>query len=68
MKPDAIKKKVARIDSILDRIERGMYVGESIGNVTDQIAWLWKFRHISYEEMTRLTAKARYVISTFKPE
>lgn len=68
MKPETVQKKVRRINDTLDRMERGLYVGVSIGWVCDQIAWLWKFRHISYAEMTALTAKARYVLSTFKPD
>ena len=68
VKPETIRKKIKRVEDTLDRMEQGLYVGVSIGWVTDQIAWLWKFRHISYEEMTRLTAHARYVISTYKPD
>lgn len=68
VKPETIQKKIKRIDDTLDRMERGLYTGIRIGKITDQIAWLWKFRHISYDEMTRLTARARYVISTYKPD
>lgn len=63
-----MKSKVGQIDNYLDRMEQGLYTGVSIGYVTDQIAWLWKWRKISYEEMSRLTAKARYVISTYMPD
>lgn len=68
IKSDTIQKKIKRVKDTLDRMERGLYVGVSIGWVTDQIAWLWKFRHINYDEMTQLTARARYIISTYKPD
>lgn len=64
----AVEKKVKRVCDTLDRMEKGVYAGATIGWVTDQIAWLWKWRYISYEEMTRLTARARFVISTYKPD
>jgi len=68
IKSETIQKKIKRIEDTLDRMERGLYTGVSIGWVTDQIAWLWKFRYISYDEMTRLTAYARYIIGTYKPD
>lgn len=60
-----VQKKVKRIENILDRMEKGLYTGISIGYVTDQIAWLWKFRYIDYDTLTRLTTRATYVINTF---
>ena len=62
------KKKIEFIWNTLDRIERGQYVGVSIGTVTDMIAWLWKWRKIDYQTLTDMTGKATYVISTFKPD
>ena len=63
MKQDTIKKKVNKIENILDRMEKGLYTGISIGYVTDQIAWLWKFRHISHDEMVKLTDHAISVMN-----
>ena len=61
-------KKVKFVRDTLDRMDQGKWTGVRIGCITDQIAWLWKFRKIDYETMTELTAKARYVISTMKPD
>lgn len=68
MKKSAVDRKVAKIEWILDRMEQGLYTGFTIGWVTDQIAWLYKWRYIDYDLMTHLTAKARYVISTYAPD
>ena len=68
MKPETIDKKVSKLYNTMDRMERGLYTGLSIGWVTDQIAWLWKFRYIDYDEMTKLTARARYIIGTYRPD
>ena len=68
MKKETAKRKVKFIEDNLNRMENGLYTGLSIGQITDTIAWLWKFRHIDYNELTRLTAKARYIISTYKPD
>ena len=65
---DSIRRKVKRIDDTLNRIECGLYTGVSIGSITDEIAWLWKFRYISYEEMQRLTDRAINVIKVYRPD
>lgn len=63
MKQETIEKKVELIRDTLDRMDRGMYAGHTIGWVTDQIAWLWKFRHIDYDTMTELAMHAVYTLS-----
>lgn len=68
IKPQTIEKKIKKIENTLSRMENGLYTDVSIGYITDQIAWLWKYRYIDYDTMTRLTAYARYVISTYKPD
>lgn len=68
VKSETIEKKIKRIEDTLERMERGLYTGVSIGWVTDQIAWLWKFRLINHDKMTDLATHAMYVISTYKPE
>ena len=65
---DTIRRKVKRIDDTLDRMEQGLYTGVSIRTVTDEIFWLFRFRHISCEEMNRLTDKAINVIKVYKPD
>ena len=59
------EKKVNKIENILDRMEKGLYTGISIGYVTDQIAWLWKFRYINSDKLTELTTRTINVINTF---
>lgn len=54
IKPETIKRKIKTIDNTLDKMERGMWTGVSTGYIIDQIAWLWKFKHISRAEMERL--------------
>lgn len=61
----AIEKKVKKIDDVLSRMERGQYVGVPISYITDQIAWLWRWRKIGRKEMVRLTDRATYVISSY---
>ena len=68
IKSETIQKKIKKIENTLNRMGNGLYTGVSIGYITNQIAWLWKYRYISYEEMTELTAYARYIISTYKPD
>lgn len=60
-----VQKKVNRIENILDRMEKGLYTGISIGYISDQIAWLWKFRYIDHDTLTNLTTRVTYVINTF---
>lgn len=62
VKKNTIDRKVKRIEDALTRMENGMYSGVRIGWITDTIVWLWKYRYISYEQLTDLTARARYVI------
>ena len=61
-------KKTEQTEKTLDWIEQGRYVDKPISWATDQIAWLWKFRHISEEKMTELTTKATYIINTYPPD
>lgn len=63
-----VSNKISFVENTLDRMEQGLYTGISIGRITDTIAWLWKYRYINYDQMTKLTAKARYIISTYKPD
>ena len=60
-----ILTKIKEVEKALDRIEQGRYVDKPISWATDQIAWLWKFHHISEEKMTELTTRATYIIDTY---
>jgi hypothetical protein len=62
IKKETISKKIKRVEDALTRMENGMYAGVTVGWITDTIAWLWKFRYIDYDQLTDLTARARYVI------
>lgn len=60
-----------RVQQLLDRMCMGKYTGFTIGQITDRIAWLWKWRKISYEQMTKMTAQARYILgelNAFDPD
>lgn len=60
---DDNKKKIARF-VIID----AEGTAQLNGWVCDQIAWLWKFRYITHEELARLTSKVRYVIYLVHPD
>lgn len=55
-----------RVQNALERMVYGKYTGWTIGQVTDKIAWLWQWRKITYEEMTTMTAQARYILGELK--
>ena len=57
-----------RINRILDRMEAGLYTGIKISSVTDRIAWLWNWKKITEEQKNELTARADYIIRTYKPD
>lgn len=57
-----------RVQTILDRMVDGKYTGFTIGQVVDQIAWLWKWKKITRDEMTLMTAQARYILGECDPQ
>lgn len=57
---------IAQLRETLDRMESGKYTGIKISKVTDQIAWLWKWRKISREEMKELTEQAIRILETMR--
>ena len=63
-----VERKVRWIEDTLDRMERGLYVGVGVCEVTDAIAWLWRFRHIVHATMERLTSEAARIITEAKPD
>ena len=62
IKPETIKKKVKRITCALDHIEKGMYTDVSTEWIINQIAWLWKFRCISHDEMNQLADRVIHIL------
>lgn len=68
MKQETLKKKIKKVEDTLDRMERGLYTGVSIGWVTDQIAWLWKYRYIDHDKLNELTSHAIYVMYLVNPD
>ena len=68
MKPEKVKKIVNTINDYFDRVESGKYVSLPINYITDKIDWLWKFRHITYEQMSQLTSRATYIIENYGDE
>lgn len=57
---------IAQLRETLDRMESGKYTGIKISKVTDQIAWLWKWRKISREEMIELTEQAIRILEVMR--
>lgn len=62
IKKETIERKIKKIEDTLSRMEKGAYTGLSIGWVTDQIDWLWKFRYINENQLNDLCSHATYVI------
>lgn len=59
-------KKIKLLYDTLDRLEQGKYTGISISWCADYIAWLWKFRHISHDELTLLTTRMQHILDLYK--
>ena len=57
-----------RINNILQRMEQGLYTGIKISQVTDRIAWLWRWKKITEEQKDELASRADYIIRTYRPE
>lgn len=68
VKKETITRKVNLIDDYFNRIQEGRWTGLKIQYITDQIVWLWKYRHITEEEMVRLTDRAIYIMDRYRPE
>ena len=49
------------IDNILKAFEGNGYTAQSMYWVTDRIAWCWKFRKITEEQMEELANRATYI-------
>lgn len=54
--------KKERVQEILDKMEQGKYTGFPISQITDNIAWLWKWRKITREEMERMTEQVCIIL------
>lgn len=62
MKKTTIAQRIKRIENELDHMERGLYAGMTTEYIADYVLWLYKYKHISKEEMYRLVDRITYVI------
>ena len=53
---------VKQLHEALDRMERGQYTGFTIGQLTDKIAWLWKWKKNSHDEMEMMALQAIHIL------
>ena len=51
-----------RLQKELDRMSERKYSSFSIGELCNKIAWLWKWKKISYDEMTMMCLQAIRII------
>ena len=54
MKPETLSRKLIRIESNLDKLERNKYADFTVDQIISQIDWLWKYRYIDRATMERL--------------
>ena len=59
------EKDIKRINKALDAMEQGRYAGLKLGWITERIDWLWKFRHITREQMEKLADRTTYIIENY---
>ena len=51
MKEETRQRKIKRLETALDRLERGLFADMSIDQCINTIDWLWRFRYISKEQL-----------------
>ena len=59
--------KKERVQKILDRMERGQYTGFTIEHIVDKITWLWKWRKITHDELTKMTSQVMRILGEDEP-
>lgn len=59
------ERDIKRINQALDAMEAGKYAGLKISWITDRIVWLWKFKHITREQMEQLADRTTYIIDNY---
>ena len=63
MKQSTIQKRIHAIETTLDRAIDGQYTSRDLHDVTSYIEWLYRYKHISYNTMSRLCDKAMDAIA-----
>lgn len=51
-----------RVQKELDRMTEGKYSAFTVGQLADQIDWLWKWRKITHEEMEMMCLQVIHII------
>ena len=57
-----IANKIQKVNDSITRLEHGKYCDVDINWITTQIDWLYKFRHIDYEQMSEFAERITNVI------
>lgn len=51
-----------RVQKELDRMSAGKYSSFTIGQLADQVSWLWKWRKITHDEMEMMCLQVISII------
>lgn len=57
---------IKQLKDALNNMEYGKYSCISIQRATDQIAWLWKWKKITHEEMVEMTDQAIRILGNMR--
>lgn len=57
---------IKQLKNVLDDMENGKYTSFPIWRATDQIAWLWKWKKITHEEMVKMTDQAIRILENMR--
>lgn len=69
MKKSATKKPrdyYGEIDKAISAYEQGKYADKKMSWIADRIAWCWKFRHISRDQMESLADRMTEILPLAK--
>lgn len=58
IRQDTLNGKIERLYRSLEALSLGRYAEFDIYTCCDMISWLWKYRHITHEQMDDLTSLA----------
>ena len=57
---------IKQLKDALNNMEYGKYSCIPIRRVTDQIAWLWKWKKITHDEMVEMTDQAIRILENMR--